>query len=89
MAVPNLLRDEAFLLCKPAIHAQSRRFAGLKTVPKGLHAVLSHENSSVADVEKYTEARDVVNHADDGNQILEIPVIHSFPKCPSPRKCDS
>ena len=38
--------------------------------PKGLHAVLSHENSSVADVEEYTKARDVENHTYDCNQIL-------------------
>jgi hypothetical protein len=45
---------------------------------QGLHAVSSHENSSVADVEKDPEARDVVNHAHNCNQILEIPVSHSF-----------
>lgn len=58
------------------MHAQSCRFAGLGGVPKGLHAVLPHENSSVADVEEYTEIRDVVNHAHDRNQIREIPVSH-------------
>jgi hypothetical protein len=50
---------------------------------KGLHAVSPHKNSSVADIEKYTKGRDVVNHADDCNQILEIPVSHSFRSVPS------
>ena len=54
----------------PAIHAQSCRFAGFEGLRKGLHAVWSHENSSVADVEEYTKARDLMNHAYDCNQIL-------------------
>jgi hypothetical protein len=70
------------------MHAQSCRFAGLGGVPKGLHAVLPHENSSVADVEEYTEARDVVNHTYDCNEILEIPVSH-FRNVLQPRTCES
>jgi hypothetical protein len=62
---------QALLLSEPTIHAQSCRFARFGSLHKGLHAVLSHENSSVADVEEYTEARDVVNDANDGYQILE------------------
>jgi hypothetical protein len=76
--VPSGLPDESLLPGVPAIHAQSCRFAGFEWRREGLHAVSSHKNSSVADVEEYTEARDVVNHANDGNQILEILVSHSF-----------
>ena len=65
------------------MHAQSRRFAGLGRRREGFHAVSPHKNSAVADIEKYTKGRDVVNHADDCNQILEIPVSHSFRSVPS------
>jgi hypothetical protein len=54
----------------PTIHAQSCRLARLGSVPKGLHAVSPHGKSSVADIKEYTKTRDVVNHADDCNQIV-------------------
>jgi len=67
------------LYSEPTLHAQGCGFACFEKLRKRLHAVSSHENSSVADFEEYTKGRDVVNHADDCNQILEIPVgtVHS------------
>ena len=70
--------SQAFLLGEPTIHAQSRRFAGFEWARKRLHAVLSHENSSVDDVEEYTKTRDLVNHAYECNQMVGTSVSH-FP----------
>src|SRR6185295_12932389 len=54
------------------MHAQSCRFAGLGWRREGFHAVSPHENSAVADVEEYTKGRDVVNHADDRNEVEDV-----------------
>jgi len=45
-----LLR-QALLHSEPTLHAQSRRFTGFERLRKQLHAVSSHENSSIADLE--------------------------------------
>jgi len=54
------------------LHAQCRRLAGREGLSSGLHAVSPHENSAVADVEEYTKGRDVVNHADDRNEVEDV-----------------
>jgi hypothetical protein len=70
------LHHHTLLSGVPAMHTQSCRFAGREGLRNRLHAVVPEKDSSVANVEEYTEARDVVNHAYDSNQILRIPVSH-------------
>jgi len=70
--VPSGLPDESLLPGVPATHAQSYRFAGLRGPHKRLHAVSPHENSSAADVEEYTKVRDVMDHAFDRNEVVDV-----------------
>jgi hypothetical protein len=63
---------------EPTRHAQSYRFARLGRLLKRLHTVLPHKNSSAVDVEEYTKARYVVNHAFDRNEVVGVFAWQSF-----------
>jgi len=63
---------QALLHRVPAIDAQSYRFAGPRGPHKRLHAVSPHKNSAAADVEEYTKVRDVMDHAFDRNEVVDV-----------------
>ena len=63
---------QALLDRVPAIDAQSYRFAGPRGPHKRLHAVSPHKNSAAADVEEYTKVRDVMDHAFDRNEVVDV-----------------
>jgi len=51
----------------PAIHTQRR--AGREGLGKRLDTIVPEEDWPTGDVEEYTKARDVVNHAFDRNEV--------------------
>ena len=72
MAAPTALRDEAFLLRKPAKHLNRHGLARSEYSRRHRHAVGRDENAAVSNIEENAERCGLVNHTGDRDKVVLV-----------------
>jgi len=70
MAAPNALRDEAFVLRKPAKHLNRHGLARSEYSRRHRHAVGRDENAAVSNIEENAERCGLINHTGDRDEVV-------------------